>query len=114
MLKFTLKKHLGGDDTEILLEKTTYQNNGSLALLAYFPDDEGHIDTDWPDILSVNLEGAPADDHAFYGSSDCPQTLKELTKIGFIEPIDQAIQGMGVYTLFRVTDKYWNKLTETK
>lgn len=114
MLKFTLKKYLDDDDTEILLEKTTYQNNGSLALLAYFPDDEGHIDTDWPDILSINLEDAPADSHAFYGDSGCSETLKALTKVGFIEPIDQAIQGMGVYTLFRVTDKYWNELTEAK
>ena len=114
MLKFKLKNYLGGNDQEVFLERTTYANNGALALLAYFPDDDGHVGLDYPDVLSINLESAPSDKHAFYGDSDCPETLKALTNVGFIKPVSQAIQGFGTYTLFRVADEYWDKLTEAE
>lgn len=114
MLKLTLKNYLDHEHQDIYLERTTYQNNHALALLAYFPDNDGHIDRDYPDVLSINLDGAPDDPHAFYGSSDCPETLKALVNAGFIEPREQTIQGLGTYTLFHITDTYWNKLPEAK
>ena len=114
MLKFKLKNYLGGNDQEVFLERTTYANNGALALLAYFPDDDGHVGLDYPDVLSINLESAPSDKHAFYGDSDCPETLKALTNVGFIKPIGRTVQGLGTYTLFRITDEYWDKLTEAE
>lgn len=114
MLKFKLKNYLGGNGQEVLLERTTYANNGALALLAYFPDDDGQVDPDYPDVLSINLESMPSDKHAFYGDSDCPETLKALTNVGFIKPIGQVTQGLGTYTLFRVADECWDKLTEAE
>lgn len=114
MLKFKLKNYLGGDDQKILLERTTYANNGTLALLAYFPDDDSQIDLDYPDVLSINLESAPADKHAFYGDSSCPSTLEALTNVGLIAPVGQATQGLGAYTCYRIVDKYWNELTEAE
>lgn len=114
MLKFKLKNYLGGGDQEILLERTMYANNGALALLAYFPDDDGQVDLNYPDVLSINLESMPSDKHAFYGNSDCPETLKALTNVGFIRPVSKAVQGFGMYTLFRVADEYWDKLTEAE
>lgn len=114
MLKFKLKNYLGENDQEVFLERTTYANNGALALLAYFPDDDGQVDPDYPDVLSINLESAPSDKHTFYGDSGCHRTLEALTNIGFIKPIGQVTQGLGTYTLFRIADKYWDKLIKAE
>lgn len=114
MLKFNLKNYLGGNDQEILLTRDTYASNGALALLAYFPDDNGQVDLNYPDVLSINLEKAPSDKHAFYGDSGCPQTLEALTNIGFIAPVGQATQYLGTYTCYHIADKYWNELTEAE
>ena len=84
----------------ITLKVTTYQNNDTLALLAYYDDEEEDFD-----VLTVNLNNPmlQSDNTAFIDTNNIPWAERFLKESGIGEPTGACQQsGFCTYPLYRI------------
>lgn len=94
---------LGETNTyRIFLARTSYQNNGSLAVVAFEPPRGACVSAELFDTITVNLPMGMADEtHAYIDTNNCPWAVKFLKDNKLAKPTGEfACSGWCKYPLY--------------